>query len=114
MKIIKSYKVFYKCFTCKKIKLPKFFYVGHTSKCKECIKNDYKNNKSTRKTYYLKNKEKIKKYYEENKDRLYTTKSDKIKMRTKIWKKNNPDKVRKYKRKEHLREARDIGKNSLW
>ena len=80
MKIIKSNKVFYKCFTCKKIKLPKFFYVGHTSKCKECRKIDYENNKSTRK----------------------------------IWKKNNQDKVRKYKRKEHLREARDIGKNSLW
>ena len=94
MKIIKSNKVFYKCFTCRKI--------------------DYENNKNTRKIYYLKNKEKIKKYYEENKDRLYTTKSDKIKMRTKIWKKNNQDKVRKYKRKEHLREARDIGKNSLW
>ena len=114
MKILKSNKVFYKCFTCKKIKLPQFFYVGHTSKCKECRKIDYENNKSTRKIYYLKNKEKIKKYYEENKDKLYTAKSDMIKIRTKIWKKNNQDKVRKYKRKEKLREASDIGKNSLW
>ena len=117
MKIIKDNKIFYKCFTCKKIKKKEFFYKYKNSRCKECCKILYKENKAKNETYYIKNKEKIKKYYEDNKVNFreyYIKNIDKYKLRAKEWKERNPDKVRSQKRKERLKSFEYKPKKELW
>ena len=113
MKVIIKNKILYKCFTCKEIKTPDNFYTNKTSKCKSCFKIVYLSNKSKLKKYYIDNKERFKTYYKENRDRIYLQNDDKIKLRTKIWKKNNHEKVLKQKRREKLRRSDDISKEKL-
>ena len=118
MRIIKNNTLFYKCFTCKKIKDPSKFYKNKSYRCKLCFKEFYKINKENKLTYYQKNKGKILKKYRENKLKLsqyYFDNSDKIKKRVYEWKLNNKDKVRRYKRKARLRSSSDIRqKTTLW
>ena len=107
MKITKNNKLFYKCYSCKKIKSTSEFYKNKSYRCKLCFKEHYKKNKEIIKKRYEKNKSKISKYYYEN--------SEKIKKRVYDWKQKNKDKVRVYKLKEKLRSSSDIKKkSSLW
>lgn len=118
MKIIKQNKLFYKCFTCKKVKNISEFYKNKSSRCKLCFKADYENKKGKSETYYQKNKEKIKEKYQQNKfeiSKYYFENSEKIKKRVYDWKQRNKDKVRVYKLKEKMRSDNDIKKKtSLW
>lgn len=118
MKIIKNNLLFYKCYSCKKIKSTSEFYKNKSYRCKLCFKEHYKKNKKKLNTYYQKNKEIIKKRYEKNKSKIskyYYENSEKIKKRVYDWKQENKDKVRVYKLKEKLRSSSDIKKkSSLW
>jgi len=115
MKILKNNIFQIKCYSCDKIKKTEEYYPIHIKlskhQCKKCIS-------IYAKEYYLKNKYKLKKKYELNKESLsayYQKNKNKVLLRTKKWKLNNPDRVISYKRKGYLRGDGDLDrKKSLW